>query len=70
MVFGGRFLNGDFLCVGFRIFLDDDGVGAVGNGRAGEDAYRLVAADGTLVTSASRRLADSFQGHRNIFNVA
>ena len=44
-----------------RILLDDDGVGAVGHRRAGEDAHGLAGADRAVEARGRRRLADHRQ---------
>ena len=54
----------------FRVLLHDDGVRALGYGRAGEDADGLAWAEGAVEALARRRFADPLQGRRHLGHVA
>ncbi len=53
--------DGDVVAVDCRVFLDDDGIGAVGDDAAGENPHRLVGGDLLLERAAGRDLADHLQ---------
>ena len=61
---GGRaFLDDDMIAVGFRVLLDDDGIGALGQGAAGEDTHRLARLHGAVVRGPGGRPADHRKAH-------
>ena len=51
----GGFGDGDVVAVDRRVFLDDDGVGAVGNDAAGENPHRFAARRPSARTGGRRR---------------
>ena len=55
------FRDGDVIAVDDGVFLDDDGVGAVGDHAAGKDPHRLAGADRPLERAAGRDLADHLE---------
>ena len=57
----GRLGDGDVIAVDCRVFLDDDGVGAVGNDAAGENPHRFAAAYLPLERAAGGDLADHLE---------
>ena len=63
------FVDGDDFAVACRVFLDDDAVGTVGQGRAGEDAHRFAASEHTVERSAGRHGADDAELCRYVRNV-
>ena len=57
----GCFRDGDVIAIHRRIFLNDDGVGAVGDHAAGEDARRFTCAHRAAERPPRRDLADHLQ---------
>ena len=57
----GRLGDADVIAVDCRVFLDDDGVGAVGNDAAGENPHRFAAAYLPLERAAGGDLADHLE---------
>ena len=55
------FRDGDGIAVDDRVFLDHDGIGAIGNHAAGEDARGLARTDRAIERPARRDLADHLQ---------
>jgi hypothetical protein len=68
-VWRGRLGNLDVSVVPNCVLLDDDGVGAFGNGRAGEDADGLAGLDPMRPGAPGARLADERQFCRDPFDV-
>ena len=67
---GGCFLHGDGVAVDVGVFLDDDGVGAVRQRRAGKDTHCLAGTDGAVKAAARRRLTDTGQGCRGAGDIS
>ena len=57
----GGFRDGDMIAVDAGVFLDDDGIGAVGDHAAGKDPHRFAAAYLALERAAGGDLADHLQ---------
>ena len=60
----------DDIAVAFGVFLNDYRVGAVGHHAAGKDARRLTRSDPLSEGPARRDLADDFQAHRGLGDIA
>ncbi len=61
----GCFRDGDAAALNHGIFLDDDGVGALGDHAAGKNPDRFALADGPFERAAGGDLADHFQPRRH-----
>ena len=61
--------DGDVIAVDGRVFLDDDGVGAVGDHAAGKNPHRFAGADGTPERPAGRDFADHLQSRGEVGGV-
>ena len=57
----GGFRDGDMIAVDAGVFLDDDGIGALGDDAPGENARRLARANRTAERPSRRDLADHLQ---------
>ena len=60
------FRDRDVAAIGPGVFLDDDGVGAVGNHAAGKNPHRFACANRSFERPAGRDLADHLKSHRRI----
>ena len=60
------FGDGDAAVLDDGVFLDDDGVGAVGDHAAGKDPHRLAGADCSVERPAGRDLADHLEPRRHM----
>ena len=63
------FAHDDMGAVALGVLLDDDGIGAVGHRRAGEDAHRLALADAAGEGMARGGLADDCEPRRKLPHV-
>jgi hypothetical protein len=63
------FAHDDMGAVTLGVLLDDDGVGAVGHRRAGEDAHRLALADSAAKGMARGGLTDDCEPRRKLPHV-
>ena len=66
----GRFGDGDVIAIDCRVFLDDDGVGAIGNHAAGENPHRFALAYLPLERAAGGDLADYLQPRGKLGSVS
>ena len=60
-----HFADGDDAAIGTGIFLQNDGIGALRNDTAGEDAHRLPRVNGAAERMTGRRTADHAQTRRH-----
>ena len=63
------FGDGDAAVLDDGVFLDDDGVGAIGDHAAGKDPHRLAGADFSVERPAGRDLADHLEPRRDMVGV-
>ena len=63
------FGDGDAAVLGDGVFLDDDGVSALGDHAAGKDPHRLAGADCSVERAAGRDLADHLEPRRDVVGI-